>query len=51
MADSHKQRFEKALRREKVTGHVPQFELVFFLTMEASARFTPPTGFMSSGIR
>ena len=34
-SDTHKQRFEKALRREPVTGHVPQFELVFFLTMEA----------------
>ena len=41
MADSHKQRFEKALRREKVTGHVPQFELVFFLTMEAFGKVHP----------
>ena len=41
MADTHKQRFEKALRREKITGHVPQFELVFFLTMEAFGRVHP----------
>lgn len=41
MADSHKQRFEKALRREKVTGHVPQFELVFLLTMEAFGKVHP----------
>ena len=41
MADTHKQRFAKALRREKITGHVPQFELVFFLTMEAFGRVHP----------
>lgn len=41
MADTHKERFAKALRREKITGHVPQFELVFFLTMEAFGRVHP----------
>ena len=41
MSDTHKQRFIKALRREKITGHVPQFELVFFLTMEAFGRVHP----------
>ena len=41
MAETHKERFIKALRREKITGHVPQFELVFFLTMEAFGRVHP----------
>ena len=41
MADTHKQRFEKALRREPIIGHVPQFELVFFLTMEAFGKVHP----------
>ena len=41
MAETHKQRFIKALRREPITGHVPQFELVFFLTMEAFGRVHP----------
>ena len=33
--------FTKALRRERITGHVPHFELVFFLTMEAIGRIHP----------
>lgn len=41
MTDTHKQRFAKALRREKIVGHVPQFELVFFLTMEAFGKVHP----------
>lgn len=36
-----KQRFIKALRREPLTGHVPHFELVFFLTAEAIGRVQP----------
>ncbi len=31
---THKELFEATLRREKVGGRVPTFELVFFLTME-----------------
>jgi uroporphyrinogen decarboxylase len=31
---THKQLFEATLKREKVGGRVPTFELVFFLTME-----------------
>ena len=30
-----RERFIKALRREPIEGHVPHFELVMFLTMEA----------------
>ena len=41
MKETHKQRFEKALRREPIVGHVPQFELVFFLTMEAFSKVHP----------
>ena len=41
MKETHKQRFEKALRREPIVGHVPQFELVFFLTMEAFGKVHP----------
>lgn len=33
--------FIQALKREKVEGHVPHFELVFFLTMEAIGRIHP----------
>ena len=47
MADTHKIRFEKALRREKIIGHVPQFELVFFLTMEAFGKVHPSPRFYS----
>lgn len=36
-----KEKFIKALRREKIEGHVPHFELVFFLTMEAISRVHP----------
>ena len=38
---THKERFASALRRKPVTGHVPTFELVFFLTMEAFGRIHP----------
>lgn len=40
-AISHRERFARALRREKIEGHVPQFELVFFLTMEAFGKVHP----------
>ncbi|MHB1452948.1 MAG: uroporphyrinogen decarboxylase family protein [Saccharofermentanales bacterium] len=38
---THKDNFIKALRREKVQGKVPHFELVFFLTMEAFGKVHP----------
>ena len=36
-----KQRYIKALRHEKISGHVPTFELVFFLTMEKFGKVHP----------
>jgi uroporphyrinogen decarboxylase len=36
-----RERFIKALKREKIEGHVPTFELVFFLTMEAIGKVHP----------
>lgn len=36
-----REKFHKALRREPVEGHVPHFELVFFLTMESVGRVHP----------
>lgn len=36
-----KERFSAALRREKIVGHVPHFELVFFLTMEVLGKVHP----------
>lgn len=36
-----KERFSAALRREKITGRVPHFELVFFLTMEVLGKVHP----------
>ena len=36
-----REKFAKALRREKIEGHVPHFELVFFLTMESIGRVHP----------
>ncbi|MDD4494674.1 MAG: uroporphyrinogen decarboxylase family protein [Eubacteriales bacterium] len=38
---THKERFIKALRREPLTGLVPHFELVFYLTMEAFQKVHP----------
>ena len=38
---TEKERFIKALRREPLTGLVPHFELVFFLTMEAFGKVHP----------
>lgn len=38
---TEKQRFAAALRREPVEGHVPTFELVFYLTMEAFGKVHP----------
>lgn len=36
-----KERFTAALRREEIKGHVPHFELVFFLTMEVLGKVHP----------
>lgn len=36
-----KEKFIKALKREPITGHVPTFELVMFLTMESIGRIHP----------
>ena len=38
---TEKERFIKALKREPIEGHVPTFELVFFLTMEAFGKVHP----------
>jgi len=38
---TEKQRFIKALKREKLTGPVPHFELVFYLTMEVLGKVHP----------
>lgn len=36
-----REKFIKALKREPITGHVPHFELVMFLTMESIGRIHP----------
>lgn len=36
-----REKFIKCLKREPITGHVPHFELVFFLTMEAIGKIHP----------
>ncbi len=36
-----KEKFIKALKREPITGHVPHFELVFFLTAESIGKLHP----------
>lgn len=38
---THRERFIKALKREPLTGLVPHFELVFFLTMESIGKVHP----------
>ncbi len=38
---THKERFIKALKREPITGLVPHFELVFYLTMESLGKVHP----------
>ncbi len=38
---TEKERFIKALKREPLTGHVPTFELVFYLTLEAVGKVHP----------
>ncbi len=38
---TERERFIKALRREPLSGHVPTFELVFFLTMESLGKVHP----------
>ena len=40
-AMTERERFIKALKREKIEGHVPTFELVFYLTMEAIGKVHP----------
>lgn len=44
---TEKQRFIKALKREAYTGHVPTFELVFYLTMEKLGKVHPCHRFYS----
>ena len=36
-----RERFTRALRHEPITGHVPHFELVFYLTMEVLGKVHP----------
>ena len=38
---SHKERFVRALKRQPIEGHVPHFELVFFLTAEKIGKLHP----------
>jgi uroporphyrinogen decarboxylase len=38
---TEREHFIKALKREKIEGHVPTFELVFFLTMEVLGKVHP----------
>ena len=38
---TERERFIKALKREPLTGHVPTFELVFYLTMESIKKVHP----------
>lgn len=38
---TEKQRFRSALKRMPIEGHVPTFEMVFFLTMEAFGKVHP----------
>ena len=38
---TERERFIKALKREKIEGHVPTFELVFYLTMEVLGKVHP----------
>ena len=42
---TERERFIKALKREPLTGHVPTFELVFFLTMESLGKVHPSQRF------
>lgn len=41
MEMTHRERFIKTLKCEKIGGRVPHFELVFFLTMEAFGKVHP----------
>ena len=38
---THRERFIRTLKCEKIGGRVPHFELVFFLTMEAIGKVHP----------
>ncbi len=44
---TEKERFIKALKREKIEGHVPTFELVFYLTMEKLGKVHPTHRYFS----
>lgn len=44
---THKERFIRTLKCEKIGGRVPTFELVFFLTMEAFGRVHPSQRYYS----
>ncbi len=41
MKETGQERFAKALRCERIEGHVPHFELVFYLTMEVLGKVHP----------
>jgi len=41
MKITHKQKFIKALKREKIEGRVPTFECAFYLTMEKLGKVNP----------
>ena len=38
---TERERFIRALRHQPITGHVPHFELVLYLTMEAIGKVHP----------
>lgn len=46
-----REKFIAALERRPITGRVPHFELVFFLTMEAFGAFIRTTEITASGCR
>lgn len=44
---THRQKFIKALKREKIAGRVPTFELTYFLTMEKLGKVHPTHRYLS----
>ena len=48
---THRERFIRTLKCEKIGGQVPTFELVFFLTMEAFGKVHPSHRHYASGTR
>ena len=46
-----RERFIAAFERKPLTGRVPHFELVFFLTMEAFGKVHPAIATMGNGCR